>query len=586
MSELRRATRLTKAIDDFRRARLRAVRERLWARLTGESADLLSYEDVRRKLRATQSVPRGLQDISLDAIVGTVGRCADFTRSFLPRLNSSEQRWAGVEAAMIGDTGLPPIEVYQIDQVYFVRDGNHRVSAARQLGATHIQAYVKEVRTKVSLSPDVQPDDLIIKAEQVEFLQRTALDQLRPEANVRVSVPGQYPKLEEHISVHRYFMGIDQKREVAYHEAVEHWYDTVYLPVVEVARAQKLLVDFPDRTESDLYLWIMEHRVSLEQELDWEVRTETAASDIVTQHSPRATRVLARLSDRLLDAIVPEGVRSGPAPGKWREDQLAQQQDGRIFTDILVPVGPKDGGWAAMEQALEILRRQDGRLLGIHIVPSESEREGEAARAIEAEFDRRCEVGGVRGTLSVEVGDVASRICEKAHWTGLVAVSVAHPPADEPIARLSSGFRTLVQRCPSPVLAVPVPPPGQGPSSLGSALLAYDGSRKANEALYLSAYLAGQWHIPLVVVTVMEDDSTSSKTLARAEAYLDEHDVQATYITEKGSAGEAILSSAVELESELIVMGGYGFGPFLQIVLGSAVDHVLRHTRQPVLICR
>src|SRR5690606_41196661 len=112
-------------------------------------------------------------------------------------------------------------------------DGNHRVSVARSMGATHIQAYVTEVRTRVPLTPDIKPDDLIIKAEYADFLEKTRLDELRPEANLQVTVPGKYEILLEHIAVHRYFMGIDFDREIPYKEAVAHWYDEVYMPLVD-----------------------------------------------------------------------------------------------------------------------------------------------------------------------------------------------------------------------------------------------------------------------------------------------------------------------------------------------------------------
>jgi hypothetical protein len=133
------------AIVDFRRARFRAKLEQVLARLSGRSAELLEYEQVRRRLQATSQVKRGLQNIPLDAVVGSVGRARDYTRSFLPRQDEDEDRWAKIKVAMTGLVGLPPIEVYQIDQAYFVLDGNHRVSVARQLGATYIQAYVTEI---------------------------------------------------------------------------------------------------------------------------------------------------------------------------------------------------------------------------------------------------------------------------------------------------------------------------------------------------------------------------------------------------------------------------------------------------------
>ncbi len=166
------------AVQDFREARRQAVREQLMAHLTGKAADLLSYDEVREKLKARGSKPLGLKDIPLDAIVGSVGRYADFTRSFLPKVDSDRERWARVQVANADLTGLPPIEAYQIGEAYFVRDGNHRVSVARQLGAPTIQAYVTEIETRVPLTADVQPDDLILKAEYADFLEKTRLDEI------------------------------------------------------------------------------------------------------------------------------------------------------------------------------------------------------------------------------------------------------------------------------------------------------------------------------------------------------------------------------------------------------------------------
>jgi nucleotide-binding universal stress UspA family protein len=477
--------------------------------------------------------------------------------------------------------GLPPIEVYQIGEVYFVLDGNHRVSVARQVGATHIEAYVAEVRTKVPLSPEVQPDDLILKAEYADFLERTRLDELRPEADLSVTVPGQYRALEEHIQVHRYFMGLEQEREIPYEEAVSHWYDEVYLPVVQVIRERGLLRDFPGRTETDLYLWVSEHRAALEKELGWEIKPEAAVADLAAQFSPRPQRVVARLGEKILDAVTPDEFESGPPPGQWREEELEACEYDRLFADILVPVSGEESSWNALEQALEVARREGARLYGLHIVPSEAERETEEAQAVQAEFNQRCEAAGIPGELAIEVGGMARKINERARWTDLVIVNLAHPPATQPVARLSSGFRTLIRRCARPVLAVP-----RASSHLDRALLAYDGSPKANEALFVATYLSCRWNITLVVVTVIETGRTTSETLARAQGYLETHGVEATFVKESGPVAEAILKRAEEHESDLIIMGGYGLSPVLEVVLGSAVDQVLRTSRQPMLICR
>ena len=146
-------------------------------------------------------------------------RYTDFTRTFLPREDFDKDRWARVMQEATGPTGLPPIEVYQIGDVYFVIDGNHRVSVVRQMGATHIQAYVTEVETRVPLSPDIQPDELILKAEYTNFLEVTRLDELRPGADLNMTVPGRYGTLLEHIEIHRYFMGLELQREISHEEA-------------------------------------------------------------------------------------------------------------------------------------------------------------------------------------------------------------------------------------------------------------------------------------------------------------------------------------------------------------------------------
>ena len=569
------------AAQDFRRARRRAALEQVMARLTGKSADLLSYEEVRRKLKVSGGAARGLREIPLDAIVGSVGRYTDFTRTFLPRRDSSKTRWAKVKRATTSLVGLPPIEVYQIGKVYFVLDGNHRVSVARELGATHIEAYVTEFETKVPLSPDVQPDDLIKKAEYADFVERTNLDELRPEADLSMSVPGKYGLLEEHIEVHRYFMGLEQQREIPYEEAVAHWYDEVYLPVVQVIREQNLLRDFPNRTETDLYLWSAEHRAELEQALGWEIRPDAAVADLAAQASPRPERVVARVGGKILDAVVPDELEAGPAPGTWRTERLTARHDERLFADILVPVNGEESGWCALAQALEVARREGSRLLGLHVVPSKAQQESEAAQAVQIEFNRRCEAAGVPGKLVLAVGKVSRAVCERSRWADLVVVNLAYPPPPQRIARLDSGFRTLIRRCPRPVLAVP-----GVTSSMSSALLAYDGSPKAQEALFVATYLAGRWRIPLTVVTVIESGRAAPETLVCAQAYLETHEAQVTCVEERGPVAEAILKTAEAHHSDLILMGGYGHSPVVEVVLGSAVDQVLRESRKPMLICR
>jgi nucleotide-binding universal stress UspA family protein len=493
----------------------------------------------------------------------------------------SQERWAGVQVAVSGLVGLPPIEVYQIDEAFFVLDGNHRVSVARQLGATYIEAYVTELQTKVPLSPKDQPDDLILKAEHADFLERTRLDGLRPEADLSVTTCGQYRVLEEHIEVHRFYMGLDEKRDVSYEEAVAHWYDNVYLPVMQVIREQGVMRSFPGRTETDLYLWASRHRGELIEELGLEIDPTLAAVDLADQASPRLGRVVGRIGERILEVVTPDGLGGGPEPGKWREGRAAARQDERLFPEILVPVSGEGTSWHAVEQALEIARREESRLTGLHVVPTGKAIESDRVQAVHTEFTRRCEGAKIPGELILAVGKVPREICKRARWMDLVILQLAHPPAPKALARLGSGFRTVIRRCAPPILAVP-----RTASPLSRALLAYDGTPKAEEALFVATYLAGRWQIPLTVVTVLEGENVTAETLVRADEYLIAHGVQAAVVQEEGPAASAILITAEEQQADLIIMGGYGRSPVVEVVLGSTVDEVLRSAWRPVLICR
>ncbi len=580
---------INSAMADFYSARRQAQMEQLLARLTGKSAALLSYEEIAHNLRPAGGSDRGLQDIPLNAIVGSVGRYHDFTRSFLPRHDSAKERWINVQIAANDPVGLPPIEVYQLGQVYFVLDGNHRVSVARQMGSTHIEAHVTEIRTRVPLTPDIQPDGLIIKARYADFLEQTRLDEQRPGADLSVTAPGQYRILEEQIECHRQALSQTQQRVIAYQEAAIDWYDTVYLPVIEVIREQGILRDFPNRTETDLYAWLVEHRQALAEELNWEVKPQAVAAHLATQHSSRPQRILARMGEKLLDAVVPDSLDGGPPPGQWRREQVALPD--RLFTDILVTIGDNPGSWVAMEYALEVARREEGgRLYGLHVVAADSLKEGKQAQILRAEFERRCQAVHMDGQWAVETGGVARTIGNRARWTDLVVVSLAYPPAPQPLARLSSGFRTLIRRSARPILAVPTSPDTlslkASQDKLCRALLAYDGSLTAQEALFVATYLTNRWHMSLVVVAVEEKGVAAATALTQAQEYLALRGVPATFIAESGPVAKAILRTATAHQSNLLILGGYHFTPVVEVVRGSTLEQLLRQARQPLLICR
>jgi nucleotide-binding universal stress UspA family protein len=511
-----------------------------------------------------------------------VGRYSDFTRSFLPRHESNRARWSNIILQFSSPEGVPPIDVYRIGDTYFVRDGNHRVSVARALGNSHIEAYVTPIQTKVPLSPDVEPDDLIIIEEYADFLERTGLDESRPEAEFTVTTPGRYLGMMEQIEVHRYYLQRKRQRPVSFEDAAADWYEDVYLPLVAVIRERDILHHFEGLTETDLYVWLARYREELAETLGWWVEPEAAAGELVARHSPRPQQVLGRVSDKVLDAIVPPALAAGPAPGHWREERQEMRVAKNMFRDILVPVSGKEEGWRALEQALLVATHEEGRVHGLYVVPGGRALDPAAIQQVQEQFEAHCRAVGIPGELRLETGVITDAICNQGQWTDLMVLRLTHPPGTLPSERLSSGFSILIRRCSRPILAVP----GEV-SQMRRPLLAYDGSRKAQEALFVATYLAAAWDSELTVLTVAEPLQRNG--LKDARQYLEEQKVPASFIKRKRqgmTVGAIILEEAAEAGCDLIIMGGYGYKPVLEVVLGSSVDEVLQRSKVPVLICR
>jgi hypothetical protein len=250
----------SRAKSDYSRARFRAFMNGVWASLSGRHNRLLSYDEVKARLHVGGPIYRGMQTVRLDQIVGSLNRYHQFDRAFLPTQDDTSARWQSISRAFYQDVSLPPVVLYKVGQVYFVVDGHHRVSVARDQHQEFIDAEVRECATRVNITPDLQPEDLEILGDKVKFLERSALDHLRPDSNIKLTIPDGFDRMLEHIAVHRYFMGLDLKRDISEQEAVTHWYDKVYLPIVKVIRKSRILKDFPGKTEGDLYLWVLDHQ--------------------------------------------------------------------------------------------------------------------------------------------------------------------------------------------------------------------------------------------------------------------------------------------------------------------------------------
>jgi hypothetical protein len=146
-----------------------------------------------------------------------------------------------------------------------------------------VDADVRECSTRVNISPDLKPEDLEILGEKVDFLERTGLDRIRPGAKIKLTIPDGFDRMLEHVAVHRYFMGLDLQRDISEQEAVAHWYDQVYLPIINSIRRSGILKEFPGKTEGDLYLWVLDRQRYLNASGHKLVSPRRAAEDFLEE---------------------------------------------------------------------------------------------------------------------------------------------------------------------------------------------------------------------------------------------------------------------------------------------------------------
>ena len=180
----------SRARADFSRARFKSFINQVLSVVAGKhTTTLLSYDEIKEKLRIGGPIYRGVKTVRVDQIAGSLNRYHEFDRAFLPKEDQLASRWQKVDRAFYQEINLPPVVLYKIGDVYFVVDGHHRVSVAREQGQIYIEAEVRECATRVNITADIKPEDLEILGSKVDFLERTGLDRTRPDANIKLTIP-------------------------------------------------------------------------------------------------------------------------------------------------------------------------------------------------------------------------------------------------------------------------------------------------------------------------------------------------------------------------------------------------------------
>jgi len=288
---------------DFSRARMREALSRIGGFMSPDRRQLLALDEVRSILKIRGEEYKGVIPVPLDLIVGSEGRYRDFARGFLPRYGYLRDRWVRVDSAHYHDVILPPVRLYELGGVYFVRDGNHRVSVAKLQGALEIDAEVTSLSSAVRIDKGMDMNDIrsaLIDYEKREFYAQTLFGQVTDDADLDFTSAGAYDQIVEHILVHKYYINEKSELEIDFVMAIDSWYRTVYSPIADTIRAERLDARFRGRTVSDLYLYIVKHWDALKKRYGIQYPAAEAVKDFGTRYGKGFWKNVGEAFSRLL----------------------------------------------------------------------------------------------------------------------------------------------------------------------------------------------------------------------------------------------------------------------------------------------
>jgi hypothetical protein len=248
--------------EDFSKARIRAIFSRIQHFMHVDRDRLLSFNTVKEILKPRNQSYKGMQVVPISLIVGSEGRYRDFNKYFLPSSDHLRSRWERVDEAHHRSIILPPIQLYEIGGVYFVRDGNHRVSVAKAQGMEAIDAEVTSLSSDIQISPNMTVDKLreaLLQKEKEAFYGETNFGELTGCYDMDFSAPGRYDVIYNHILVHKYYLNQQVTGEIPFPDALVSWYNNVYEPIIQIIKEERLYTHFQGRSPSDLYVWIVKY---------------------------------------------------------------------------------------------------------------------------------------------------------------------------------------------------------------------------------------------------------------------------------------------------------------------------------------
>ena len=300
--------------EDFAKARNKALFNEIQHFLNPDEATLISFSDIKKLLHPNDESYMGMQTVPVKLIVGSESRYQDFDNRFFPKRMHLKARWEHIDMAHIQDINLPPITLYELGGVYFVRDGNHRVSVAKAKGVEFIDAEVVSLKSEIKLNPTDSLQKMtkhVIDYEKRVFYGETGFGDITDYWVLDFSVPGQYDVIYNHILTHKYYINMNQTTEIPMDKAILSWYTTVYRPVIAVIDKHRTMKYFPGRTKSDIYVYIIKYWDEIKTKFGDGYSLDSAADSFTLKFG---TSLRRRILNKIKKIIMKKEIESSNLP--------------------------------------------------------------------------------------------------------------------------------------------------------------------------------------------------------------------------------------------------------------------------------
>ena len=261
--------------------------------MTDSKKDILvDFSVIEKSIQTYTLKDRGIEAIPIDKIIGSLGRYLDFSETLLPKKTDGSSRYEYIKSLMEKGINLEPIQVYQVLDNYFIIDGHHRVSVAKnEFKAKYIDAQVTEIKFNYKLSKDKNytfdsesTKKFLIKLEEDTFQHATFLNNKILIHPLKVTELKSFALLQQEILDFKknYNNGELAKKSIIF--SSYKWYAERFLHALNLMKKEDILSKFKNRTFTDLYVWIQRHKYFLSQQAGHDVGFDFTAHDFMEKY--------------------------------------------------------------------------------------------------------------------------------------------------------------------------------------------------------------------------------------------------------------------------------------------------------------